>query len=59
MNAVSSSSALAHVARVLQRSVGNVPFQYVTLRAEDGVVEFFHDDGAVETVVRLEAEVEG
>jgi len=58
METVVSSTALAHIGRVLQRSIGRVPFQHVTLRARADALEFFHDDGVVETLVRLDAEVD-
>jgi hypothetical protein len=42
---------------VLQRSIGRASFQHVTLAARADGLEFFHDDGVVETLVRLDVEV--
>jgi hypothetical protein len=58
METVIPSTALGHVGRMLQRSIGSVPFQHVTLGARPGGLDFFHDDGVVETLVRLDAEVQ-
>jgi DNA polymerase III sliding clamp (beta) subunit (PCNA family) len=53
-----SSEALGHVGRVLQRSIGRLPFQHITLVARTDGLEFFHDDGNVETLVHLDADVD-
>ena len=58
MEAVVSSTALGHVGRVLQRSIGRLPLQHVSVLARADGLEFLHDDGVVETLVRLEADVD-
>ena len=58
MKTVVSSTALGHVGRGLNRSLGRLRLQDVTVAATPDGLEFFHDDGVVETLLRLDAEVE-
>ena len=58
METVVSSIALGHVGRVLDRSIGRLRFQHITVLARPDGLEFFHDDGVVETLLRLDAEVD-